>query len=626
MKKNGGINNFIYTKQYFKEKFPEINEQELEYIIQKGVFPYEYLDSLDKLSQTELPRIESFYSSVKDSNISEEDYQRANKVWNILKCKNLKDYLEIYLSIDVYLLTDIFETFRKTSMKYYKLDPAHYYSAPGLSWDAMLKLTKVKLELLTDLNMLYFFMEGIRGGLSFISKRYVKANNKYMKNYDLNKPSSYFIPVDANNLYGYGMSHKIPCSGFRWCSEDEIKELYNEIINLPNDSDIGYTLQVDLKYPNELHDSHNDLPFFPEHKVITDDMLSKYQKKLTNKKLGSITSTPKLIASLNDKKKIIVDYRTLKQALNHGLILEKIYSAITYEQKAWLKPYIDKNTEYRQNSDNDFEKDFFKLMNNSIYGKTIENVLKRQDIKFCTERKKALNHISKINFKRETIFSKNLVAIHMNKKLIKFNKPIYAGFCVLEMSKYLMYEFAYDYVKPKWKHNVEICGGDTDSLFLNINTEDFYEDIKVDLNQWFDTSNFSENNRFGLERKNAKVLGKFKIETEDKLRNKNADNIITEFVGLRAKSYNMKLEVGDSNEYKLAEKGVPRHKQHKQIEIFEDILFNEKQNYIDFSRIGSKKLDVFTLPQKKVALSNFDDKRFILEDGTNTRAHGHYKN
>ena len=256
-------------------------------------------------------------------------------------------------------------------------------------------------------------------------------------------------------------------------------------------------------------------------------------------------------------------------------------------------------------------------MNNSVYGKTIENVQKRQDIKFCIERKKALKHISKINFKRETIFSKNLVAIHMNKQQIKFNKPIYAGFCVLEMSKYIMYEFVYDFVKPKWNDKVEICGGDTDSLFLNVETEDFYEDIKPDIKKWFDTSNFSENNKFGLPIMNAKELGKFKIET--------ADNIATQFVGLRAKTYDMELEVGDTFEYKIAEKGVPRHKKHYNIEIYKDILFNETRNFVEYNRIGSKKLDVYTLQQKKVALSNFDDKRYILDDGITTLAHGHYR-
>jgi len=469
-------------------------------------------------------------------------------------------------------------------------------------------------------------MEGIRGGLSVITKRYVKANNKYMKNHDPNQSSSYFVPVDANNLYGAAMSFKLPYKDFEWCSPEQIQYLSQHITEIPDDNEIGYTLKVDLEYPKQLHDNHNDFPFFPEHKTITKEMLSNYQKKLMNKNLGSISKTPKLITSLTNKEKMTVDYRTLKQALKYGLKLQKIHCAIKYNQNNWLKSYIDINTKLRTKAESDFEKDFFKLMNNSVYGKTIENVMKRQDIKFCIERKHALKYISKINFKRETIFSKNFVAIHMNKEKIKFNKPIYAGFCVLEMSKWIMYRFVYEYVKPKWNENVEICGGDTDSLFLHIKTDDFFKDIKPDIDEWFDTSNFSENNKFGLPRKNAKVLCKFKIETEDKNGSKTADNIATKFVGIRAKMYDTELEVGqNSYEFKLAEKGVPKHKKHNSIQFYEDILFNETQNFVEFNRIGSNKLDIYTINQKKVALSNFDDKRFILDDGITTLAHGHYK-
>lgn len=629
LKKKGEINNFKYTLEYFKQKYSTINQDEFKFIIQKGVMFYEYLDSFEKLHEEKPPSFESFYTSLKETDISEEDYQRFLKVWQLLNCKTIKDYLEVYLAVDVFILTDVFEEFRKTSFKYYKLDPAHYYSAPGLSWDAMLKHTQINLELLTDPDMLYFFMEGIRGGLSVITKRYIKANNKYMKNYDPTIESSYFVPVDANNLYGNAMSYKLPIKSFEWCSDDDIEYLNNNLMSIPDDNDVGYSLRVDLEYPKKLHDYHNDFPFFPEHKVITEDMLSPYQKKLMNKKLGSLSKTSKLIASLNDKDKIVVDYRTLKQAIKHGLKLKKIHSAIKYNQENWLKSYIDKNTELRTKAESDFEKDFFKLMNNSVYGKTIENVLKRQKIEFCTDRKKALKHISKINFKKETIFSKNLVAIHMNKEKIKFNKPIYVGFCVLEMSKWIMYKFAYEYVKPKWSGAVEICGGDTDSLFLYIKTEDVYQDIKPDVEQWFDTSNFSNNNKFGLPKMNAKVLGKFKIETEDKKGNKNADNIPTKFIGLRAKMYDIEMEVVKNNlmhyEYKHAQKGVPNHKKRSDIELFVDILINEKQNFVEFNRIGSKKLDVYTIKQKKVALSNFDDKRYILDDGISTLAHGHYR-
>jgi hypothetical protein len=179
-----------------------------------------------------------------------------------------------------------------------------------------------------------------------------------------------------------------------------------------------------------------------------------------------------LITSLEDKNELICDYRTLKQAIQHGLKLTEIECAIKYEQKDWLKPYIDLNTKLRQEGTSEFEKDFFKLMNNSVYGKTIENVLKRQDIKFCCERKKALRYVKKINFKRETIFTKNLVALHMNRMQVKYKKPIYAGFCVLEMSKWRMFKFVYEYLKPKWNDKVEIVQTDTDGFMLYVRTKD----------------------------------------------------------------------------------------------------------------------------------------------------------
>jgi hypothetical protein len=233
------------------------------------------------------------------------------------------------------------------------------------------------------------------------------------------------------------VSFKLPCKAFKWCTTEELKYLEEHLHEIPNSNDIGYTLKVSLDYPKELHDKHNDYPFFPIHKDIKNENLSPHQNKLRK-----ITKSRKLITSLEG---LICDYRTFKQAIQHGLKLTGIECAIKYEQKDWLKPYIDLNTKLRQEGTSEFEKDFFKLMNNSVYGKTIENVLKRQDIKFCCERKKALRYVKKINFKRETIFTKNLVALHMNRLQVKYNKPIYAGFCVLEMSKWRMFKFLYEY-------------------------------------------------------------------------------------------------------------------------------------------------------------------------------------
>ena len=194
-------------------------------LTRKGVYPYDYVSSIDKLKETKLPSKEDFYSNLNDEEISEEDYQHAINVWNTFNCQTLQDYYGLYLKSDVLLLADVFENFRKTCLKHYKLDPCHYYTAPGLAWDACLKETKQNLELLKDYDMLMMFEQGIRGGITHISKRYAEANNKYMKNFDKTKPSTFTQYLDANNLYGWAMSQKRPTHGFKWTDVNKSKVL-----------------------------------------------------------------------------------------------------------------------------------------------------------------------------------------------------------------------------------------------------------------------------------------------------------------------------------------------------------------------------------------------------------------
>ena len=194
-------------------------------LTRKGCYLYDYVSSIDKFKETKLPSNDLFYSKLYDEHISDEDYQHAINVWNTFNCQTLKDYHDLYLKSDVLLLADVFENFRKTCLKHYKLDPCHYYTAPGLAWDACLKETKQDLELLKVYDMLMMFERGIRGGITHISKRYAEANNKYMKNYDESKPSSYIQYLDANNLYGWAMTQKLPTHGFRWVDYDKTKVL-----------------------------------------------------------------------------------------------------------------------------------------------------------------------------------------------------------------------------------------------------------------------------------------------------------------------------------------------------------------------------------------------------------------
>ena len=241
-----------------------------------------------------------------------------------------------------------------------------------------------------------------------------------------------------------------------------------------------------------------------------------------------VNKCKKLVCNLFNKKKYVAHINTLKQALNHGLKFKKIHRVIEFNQEAWLKPYIDMNTELRKFAKNGFEKDLFKLMNNSVFGKTMENIRKRRDIKLVTTDKKRSKLVSEPNYHTINLISEDLSIIEMKKAKVKMNKPIYLGLSILEISKTLMYEFWYDYMKPKYNNDVKLCYMDTDSFIMNIKTNYFYEDIANDIENRFDTSNY-EVNRPLPTGKNKKIIGLMKDELGGK--------IFTEFVTLRPKTY-----------------------------------------------------------------------------------------
>ena len=336
-------------------------------LLQKGVYPYEYMDSFDRFRETELPPIGKFYSSLSDESISKKDYQHAQEVWKTFNCENLGDYHDLYLKTDVTLLADVFQTFLRTCMNAYKLDPLNYYTAPGLSWDALLKYTAIELELLTDYDQHLFIEKGMRGGISMASKRHAKANNPGVPGYDPSEEHNHIMYYDANNLYGWAMSQPLPYSGFKWVDKP------------PTEPGKGCILEVDLEYPAELHESHNDYPLAPERLKVKKEWLSGYQANLLED--DNILNTEKLVPNLMDKTKYVLHYRNLQLYLSLGMKLKKIHRILEFNEAPWMEPYIRMNTEFRKKSKSAFEKDFYKLMNNSVFGKTMENLRKRVDIK-----------------------------------------------------------------------------------------------------------------------------------------------------------------------------------------------------------------------------------------------------
>ena len=231
---------FKYTSEVFKK-------EKLELMTQKGVYPYDYMDSFERFNETQLPSKDDFFSQLTQDAITDEQYCHATKVWGTFNLQTMGDYHDLYLKSDILLLADVFENFRSTCLQYYKLDPCHYYTSPGLSWDAMLKMTDIKLELMTDFEMFQFKEKGTRGGISYITNRFGETNNKYMKKYNKEKPRKYIMYLDANNLYGYAMSQYIPTGGFKWLTEKQINKIMNKTIL--SDNKKGYIIEVDLEYP-----------------------------------------------------------------------------------------------------------------------------------------------------------------------------------------------------------------------------------------------------------------------------------------------------------------------------------------------------------------------------------------
>ena len=476
----------------------------------------------------------------------------------------------------------------------------------------MLKMTNIKLELMTDIDMFQFIEKGMRGGISYIANRYGKANNKYMREYNENEPSKYIMYLDANNLYGWAMSQYLPTGGLKWLTEKQINKInlakYNE------DSNKGLILEVDLKYPKELHDLHNDYPLGAEKVKVVDDMLSAYCKKIQNKFNISTGLVHKLIPTLCDKEKYVLHYRNLQLYLDLGLEVNKVHRVLEFNQSPWLKHNIQFNTQKRPQAKNSFEKDFFKLMNNLVFGKTMENVRKRVDVKLITDEKKLLKMASKPTYVSSKIFNENLVAVHKIKESLTLNRPAYVGMCILDLSKTLMYDFHYNYIKEKYGDKAKLLFTDTDSLTYEIEAEDVYQDFwnNKDL---FDNSDYPESSPY-FDKTNKKVIGKFKDEA--------CGIPITEFIGLRSKMYSY---IKDNNKGGKTAKGIKKNiiKNNIKHTDYKNVLLENKQMQHTMKTIRSSKHQLGSYEINKVSLSCFDDKRYISTNGIESLAYGHYK-
>ena len=604
-----------------RDQFP--NNYEL--LMQKCSYPYDYVTDFSVFSDTSLPPKESFKNALYESEISDVDYARAQKIWDEMECETFLNYMELYVLTDSLLLCDVFESFRSLCMQYYGLDPCHYMSLPAIGYDAMLKMTGVEIEKITDSEMYQFLFANLRGGITTINRRQAKANNPYLLDYNENKPTTYIQYLDVCNLYGYGLQGPLPLNGFRWLSQRELKvfDLYQD----PDAKDY-FIVEVDLDYPKELHDAHTCYPMAVEKRCISSEELSAYNLKFLEKHEEKHSSVQKLVPDLNKKSNYVCSLKNLQFFLKHGLILKKIHRVLTAHQEAWMRPFIEFNTARRSEVTSKFDKDLFKLFNNSCYGKLIEDVRKRRNVGVVKSEIRAKRLTTKPQMTNFHMIDKDATLIQSVKRVLTLDKPLACGFQVLETAKHLMLEWWYDVLKAKYGNKVTLILSDTDSLLYMVETHDAYQDLVAD--DMKDKMDLSANPDVILangsrlhSNANKKVVGKMADERPGE--------IISEVIALKSKMYSIKTQsywypsTSPYGEEKRA-KGVPKTAKKKMThEDYRQVLKDSSTNTATFRAIRSVHHINQTLELKKRALSAFDDKKYILDNGVETLSYGHYK-
>ena len=582
--KNLDENDFKILKKEFPDRWQYLNK--------KLAYPYENFNSIDdyKKPVNNLKK-EDFFSKLKNDYPDDDEIERTKEIIKLFNIKDGEQLTRLYCKTDVILLADVFEKFIKVSFEEYKINPLYCVSLPGFTYQCALKYTDIKLQTLQDKDLILLIENNIRGGISSVmGDRYVKS--------DENKKILY---MDSTNLYGHSMSQFLPYDEIKF--EKDI--CLEKILNTPDDNDIGYFLEIDLKYPDNIKQKTKYFPFCPENKKINPN---KYNEYMNSIKPENYTKSKKLICDWTDKKKYLIHYRMLKFYVSHGMIVVKIHEIISFKQSRWLESYISFNTQKRNKAKNDFEKDFFKLLNNAAFGKFLENVRNRLELELIKKDdiKKIITQQSKLTFNGIQKIYENYYSFTYKKNEIVMDKAIYVGFSILELSKLHMYETYYDTLQPYFgQENLQLHYIDTDGMFLSMKTKDIIKDLK-NLEDIFDFSNLDENHEL-FSNKNKKVIGRFKIETPKNI-------WIDEFVCLRSKAYSFKCKNNDENKNKIKSISKSQSK-HIKFEEYYNCLFGKEyqkdcNNYI----IRSINHEMVLQEVKKSTLSIFDDKRCYLNE------------
>ena len=605
-------------------------------LCKKLPYCYNYITSFDVLQEKELPDIKHFEFKGIDEQERTKSYDLVKKLWNKFNCKNLLDYQDLYMCVDITILADLWLNFRDFTLNYYHVEPNNYYSLPGCAYDAMMIICakewndgprfeetsrEFSLELLTDMNMVMFFEDMKIGGISTVyHKRFAQANNKYMKNYDETKPTTYINYFDANSMYCDPMTKELPMYGYKWIEDVSLANINSIIDNYQEGQVDGCALRVKLSYPKELHDNpaHLNMPLCPNN--LAPDCMTEYMADVGVKLNVKINNIKKLAPNLYDKDRLVISIQHLKFCLDNGMVLQHIYEGVTYKQYDWLKPFVMHNNMRRKAATNDFEDSSAKLYSNATFGKFIEDQRSHSNIKICFELDKFIKMNSRANYKNSIVINSDTILVDSYKNKITINKPIPVGATILCNSKLVPYKFWYDYIVPKYGNKASLIYGDTDSLILYIECEDVYQDMIKDKKQ-YDLSNFGKFTTLSgntvQDNEGKRVIGRMKDEA--------AGYIITEVVANASKSYSYKKELpytGESkrdNRLKGVSKDVTKKITHQQ---YKDVALGCNKLECKMTTFKSNKFQIYTTEITKTALNTFDNKRLYI-DAFTTVPHGY---
>jgi hypothetical protein len=648
------VKNLTTTKRKLKYVFRNLSkefpkDEEFKLLLRKGVYPYDYMDNFEKLQETSLPPQEDFYNRLTDSNISDEDYQHAQKVWNVFKMKTLQDYHDLYLKTDILLLADVCETHKFLAMKYYNLNPWWYVTTPSFAWSAMLKKTNIKLEPIFDIDMYNFIMKAKRGGISFCPKKHAIANNIDIKDYDPTKPQTHILYFDCNNLYGRGMMEHLPISGFTWLKESQCKDILTKII-IEEENKIGYLLEVDILLPKSKHEDHSDFPLLPEH--IKPPCEKHCETGNSENCLDCKRKNVKLINHHWNHYNYVVDSCYLRVALKNGYQVSKIHKVLQYNQSTWMKDYITFNTQRRNESKDEFSKDFFKLMNNSVYGGTLLQAEKFVNFEFVSTPEKFKKHfrfpenIKNVNIYKHCDFCNNknselnkcecIIGLEKRRKKTMITRPVYVGVKILEKSKAIMADL-WQKINKKLGDRIQLIMSDTDSFLIQVESDniyrDFYEKFQDDLdlsNCDFDGTPLPKHMDLN---KHKKKVGKLKNELPPHpfftKENEIKYTVIESVVALRSKCYSVKTNEEawkeDNKEYAMKKnKGISKTNIKKIThENYKHVLQTGEIISVIERAMRSKNQQITFQLYNKEALNDKDDKRNILSNGVDTLPYGY---